>query len=256
MNHHLRFARQSVSLWAIGIALLLSSCSSSKIEPPLAASKKGITYEIRIFDVPAKHDFGNQHEELMTPQQAADLLGKLDRQPSFSAVITGQPGQTKKLTSKKDFVYPTEWTPPQFSNTGSIVGGSGEFPVTPATPKSFITTQVGTTTSFTGQRSPDGFVDLEFELNRKAFLGFINYGKPITTDASDWLGRKVPVVITENRMEKPVFDCNEINSSSMLSEGNYLILRNPDAEPVNSNGLPFQEKRPPGFIAVIRVASR
>ncbi|MEN8773966.1 MAG: hypothetical protein ABF379_12805 [Akkermansiaceae bacterium] len=192
----------------------------------------------------------------MTPQQAADLLGRLNRQPNFSAVITGQPGQTKKLTNKKDFVYPTEWTPSQFPNTGSIVAGSGVFPVTPTTPKSFITTQVDTPTSFTGQKSPGGFVDLEFELNRKAFLGFINYGKPITTDATDWLGRKVSIIISENRMEKPVFGDDEINSSYMLAEGNYLILRNPDVEPVNSKGLPFQETRPPGFIAVIRVASR
>jgi len=254
MNHHLRFFRQSARLSATGIPLLLSSCSTPKPEPPLAAVQKGLTYEIRIFDVPAKHPFGSQGIESMSPQHASDLLRKLDRQPSFSGVISAAPGQTKTLGNKKKFVYPTEWTPPQLPRADRKIVGSG-FPVTPATPKSFQTTQIGTTVSFTGQKSADGFVDLNLTLDRKTLLGFVNYGKPITTDATDWLGRKVPVVITENRIEKPIFRSDRIKSSILLTEGDYLVLRNPDARPAYTGNRPFQEKRKPGFIALIRVAS-
>lgn len=102
MNHHLRFFRQSARLSATGIPLLLSSCSTPKPEPPLAAVQKGLTYEIRIFDVPAKHPFGSQGIESMSPQHASDLLRKLDRQPSFSGVISAAPGQTKTLGNKRN----------------------------------------------------------------------------------------------------------------------------------------------------------
>lgn len=237
-----------------GIALLLSSCSTSKPEPPLVTPSKGGTYEIRVFELPAKHPFGNEPTELMTCQQAADLLAKLDQNPTFSGVTTGRPGQTKTLSNKKKFIYPTEWTSPQLPSPNKKIVGDG-FPVTPATPKSFKTTKVGTTVSFTGQPEGDGIFELDLEIHRKTFLGFINYGKPITSNATDWLGRKVQIIVTENKMEKPVFGTDRINTSIRLTQGSYLVLRNPDARPVDPKGRPFEEKQKPGFIAVIRLAS-
>jgi len=91
-----------MGLGVTGIAFLLSSCSPSKPEPPLATPSKGVTYEVRIFELPAKHPFGNEPRELMTSQQATDLLAELDRNPGFSGVITGQPGQTKTLSNQKN----------------------------------------------------------------------------------------------------------------------------------------------------------
>ncbi|MDB2673741.1 hypothetical protein N9Y81_02170 [Akkermansiaceae bacterium] len=243
-----------MGLCATGVALLLSSCSTSKPEPPLISTNGGLTYEIRIFDVPANHSFGDKPLEILNPERGALLLSQLDREPTFSATTSGRSGQTKKLSNRKKFVYPDKYSPPQLPkpDSSAVVGSS--FPVTPATPQSFVTTEIGTTVSLNGKSQGTNLTELEIQLDRKILLGFTNHGKPITTEATDFFGKTVPIVITENRMEKPNFLTEEIETSVTLTNGAYLILRNPDAKPVQPSKLPFTEKRPPGFIAVIRVA--
>jgi len=67
---------------------------------------------------------------------------------------------------------------------------------------------------------------LNYGIDRKILLRLINHGDPILADATDFWGRPVKVVITENRMEKPEFGQSTIASSAELAEGDYLVVRN------------------------------
>ena len=115
-------------------------------------------------------------------------------------------------------------------------------------PSHLKTTKVGSTVSFTGQPEGDGIFELALEIHRKTFLGFINYGKPITSDATDWLGRNIKIIVTENSIAKPVFVTDRINASIYLTERSYLVLRNLDAHPVDPKGRPFAENKSPTLL--------
>ncbi|MFT6177845.1 MAG: hypothetical protein ACJAQT_003063 [Akkermansiaceae bacterium] len=248
MNHYLRFV--SPAVFAVGAILSATSCSSTKVGPLAANPKHEITYEVRIFEVPAGHDFISKASDHMTALEGEKLIRAINREPSFLATTGGRLGEKKTVTNKKEFVFPTEYAPANFNRTKN----DGSFPVTPATPIAFEKTQVGTTVSFTG--SGDSLTELSVALDRKVLLGFLNYGKPISAPATDRWGRKVEIVITENKIEKPVFSSNRFKTSLRLNDGDFMVLRNIDAKPVNNGRLPFTEKRPPSFIAVIRATRR
>ena len=252
MNHHLRFPRQSALAATSAIfALALSSCSTTKVPPLAAMPEKEITYEVQIFDVPADHPFGDQKTEILSAEEGATLMKSLKKAPTFFATTGGRIAEKKTLSNKKEFIYPTDYSPIKYAKPGS-----GSFPVTPATPINFETTKTGTTVSVTGLSTSTGENHIDILIDRKILLGFTNYGKPITTDATDFFGRKVPVVITENRIEKPNFRKDQIKTVAMLPEGNYLAIRNIGATSVTPGKFPFTAKRPAGFIALVRATTR
>lgn len=245
MNHCLRFV--SPAILAAGVSLSLPSCSSTKIEPLVANSKHQITYEVRIFDVPVGHDFGDKPSEILNAAEAEKLIGRIKQEPTFLMTTGGRFGEEKTVTNRKEFIFPTAYEPPKFAKP--IDGGN--FPVTPATPTDFETTEIGTTVSLTGSQD-----SLSVDLDRKVFLGFVNYGTPITTEGTDFFGRNVEIIITENKIELPRFYNDRKTASTKLKEGEFLVIRNPKARAVNPGKFPFTERRPPGFIAFIRATPR
>lgn len=250
MNHHLRFA--GPASFAAGVILTLSSCSTTEVKPPAPDPGHEITYEILIYDGRVAGLTGKGPAIL--DSRAVEILTKnIDQSPPFKGTIGGRFGKSMAFGNKKDFVYPSAYDPPKFSKPNqSQPFQTGAFPVTPAQPKNFVTTKVGTTVDVTGSQTPDGHVALRVKLDRKILLGFVNHGKPITTDATDWLGRKVNVVITENRQEEPRFSEYLRDVSLTLAKGQYLALFDPGTYPPEHGKPSYQEKRPPGFLALIR----
>ncbi|MDB4588076.1 hypothetical protein N9124_01165 [bacterium] len=250
MNPHLRFQISSAAL-AAGVLFSLCSCSTTKIQPLNANPEHEITYEVLIFDSPMGHPLKKETPEILSPEDGANLLASLKGTPTFSSTISGRLGQTKKLSNRKDYTYPTEYDPPKVNK----IDTKGIFPVTPSTPKNFKTTKLGTEISLRGSKSASGKVDLDFEIDRKVLLRLVNYGTPITADATDFWGRHVDVIITENRMEVPEFGESTIQSSANLEEGNYLVIRTSQPETPSDHGRPTTEFRSSDFIALIRLVT-
>jgi hypothetical protein len=250
MNHHLRFV--SPALFTAGAILSASSCSSTKVGPLLAKPEHEITYEIRIFDVPVDHHFGSRSSEVLSATQGAALIRRLHREPAFFATTSGKLGETKTVSNRKEFIYPSAYSPAEFAKPGE----TGIFPVTPAQPKDFVTTWVGTTVAFKEMRSSSDMAEILVSLDRKVLLGFVNSGKPITAPATDLWGRKVEVVITENRIEMPRFARESSKEINTLKTGEFLVLRNAAASPPETNGLPFAPKRSQRYLAMIRATRR
>ena len=148
--------------------------------------------------------------------------------------VTAKSGQKATIEIVREFIYPTEYEPPELpQSTGSSFGGGifgglggggggggGSFPVTPATPTAFDTRNTGVTLEIEPTIGENDFViDLRFVPEIVEFEGFINYGSPIQSSSTDALGNPVTNVITENRIEMPVFSARRVNTALTIYDG-------------------------------------
>ncbi|MBU6303056.1 MAG: type II and III secretion system protein [Verrucomicrobia bacterium] len=148
--------------------------------------------------------------------------------------VVARSGQIAKLEVIREFIYPTEYDPPeipqQFGNQGGGQQGGGiapsvqSFPVTPANPTAFETRNVGVTLQATPTIGPDGFtIDLRLEPEVVEFEGFINYGSPIYTGGTA-AGQPVQVLLTENRIEMPVFAKRSVATDVTIWDGQTVAV--------------------------------
>ncbi|MGI8605448.1 MAG: Amuc_1098 family type IV pilus outer membrane protein [Verrucomicrobiales bacterium] len=162
-------------------------------------------------------------------KKGADLLS--------APQITTRSGQRAKIEVIREFIYPTEFEPPEIpqdfgsSNVGGGLLGLGQqrsasvssFPVTPTTPTAFETRNTGVTLEVEPTLGQDGYtIDLTLAPEVIEFEGFINYGSPIQTGATDALGNPTTVILTENRIEQPVFSTRRLNTAVTIWDGMTL----------------------------------
>jgi general secretion pathway protein D len=119
--------------------------------------------------------------------------------------IMAKSGQKATIEIIREFIYPTEYEPPELPNSvgatgggggglGGLGGGAGIFPVTPATPTSFEPRNTGVTLEIEPTLGGNNSViDLRFAPEIVEFEGFINYGSPIQSPSSDALGNPTTV---------------------------------------------------------------
>ncbi|MBU6170998.1 MAG: type II and III secretion system protein [Verrucomicrobia bacterium] len=159
--------------------------------------------------------------------------------------VTARSGQKATIEVIREFIYPTEYEPPEIpqsvGSTGGTSGGTGgsstsTVPVTPATPTAFETRNTGVTLEIEPTIGENDFmIDLRFVPEIVEFEGFINYGSPIQTPAQagfiqnvldaagNLISTEVPAtpasVLTENRIEMPVFSTRRVNTSLTIYDG-------------------------------------
>ncbi|MGB0152883.1 MAG: Amuc_1098 family type IV pilus outer membrane protein [Verrucomicrobiales bacterium] len=157
----------------------------------------------------------------LSQKKGVDLLSA----PSVMA----RSGQRAKIEVIREFIYPTEYDPPEIPNQvgGGIGGGAVEvFPVTPATPTAFETRNTGVTLEVDPVLGADEFtIDLNLAPEVVEFDGFINYGSPISTSATNLItGAPEQVIITENRIEMPVFNTRKVTTQVTIWDGQTVAL--------------------------------
>jgi general secretion pathway protein D len=145
--------------------------------------------------------------------------------------VTARSGQKATIEVIREFIYPTEYEPPELPTSVGVGtggglggigggGGGGSFPVTPATPTAFETKNTGVTLEIEPTIGDNDFViDLRFLPEIVEFEGFINYGSPIQSPSTDIFGNPVNSIITENRIEMPVFSKRSVNTSLTIYDG-------------------------------------
>ncbi|MCH7224517.1 Amuc_1098 family type IV pilus outer membrane protein [Haloferula sp. A504] len=145
--------------------------------------------------------------------------------------VTARSGEKATIEIIREFIYPTEYEPPELPNSvgnnggnAGGIGGLGQgpaiFPVTPATPTAFETRNTGVTLEIAPNIGANDFViDLNFAPEIVEFEGFINYGSPIQSPSSDALGNPTTVTITDNRIEMPVFSTRRVNTALTIFDG-------------------------------------
>lgn len=176
----------------------------------------------------------------LNQKKGADLM-------TAPSVVT-RSGQRAKIEIIREFIYPTEYDPPEIPQEffgGGIQGGgglggglgglgglggggggaAGGFPVTPANPTSFEMRPVGVTLEVDPVVGADGFtLELNIAPEVTEFEGFVNYGSPIQTGAVDALGQPTTIVLTENRIEQPVFSTRKLTTSVTIWDGQTVAI--------------------------------
>ncbi len=105
------------------------------------------------------------------------------------------------------------------------VSSGGGFPVTPANPTAFDVRNVGVTMEVEPNVDADGFtISLNIAPEVVEFEGFINYGSPIQTSATNALGQPVQVTLTDNRILQPVFSVRRMQTNVTIWDGQTVAV--------------------------------
>lgn len=150
--------------------------------------------------------------------------------------VTTKSGQRATVEVVREFLYPTEFDPPeipqQFGSIGqTTLGGglggtqSGSFPVTPTTPTTFEMRPVGVRMEVDPVLGADGYtIDLNLAPEVTEFEGFINYGSPIQTTSTNALGNPVANVLTPNIINQPVFSSRKVTTAVTIWDGQTVAM--------------------------------
>lgn len=152
----------------------------------------------------------------VSQHKGADLLSA----PS----IIARSGQVAKVEVIREFIYPTEYDPPEIPDqigtlsAAAVGGATGSIPVTPANPAAFETKNTGVTMEVDPVIGADGFtIDLNLSPEVVEFDGFINYGSPIIDPSTQ-------NVITPNIINMPVFASRKITTALTIWDGQTVAV--------------------------------
>lgn len=152
----------------------------------------------------------------VSQHKGADLLSA----PS----IICRSGQVAKVEVIREFIYPTEYDPPEIPDqigtlsSAGVGGATGSIPVTPANPAAFETKNTGVTMEVDPVIGADGFtIDLNLSPEVVEFDGFINYGSPIIDPSTQ-------NIITPNIINMPVFASRKITTALTIWDGQTVAV--------------------------------
>jgi general secretion pathway protein D len=147
--------------------------------------------------------------------------------------ILTRSGQSSSVVISREFIYPTEYEPPELPNRTSS-GGTGSFPVTPATPTAFEKRDVGVVLEVLPVADANRrYVDVTLNPSVTDFDGFVNYGSPITSAVQGLLG-PTQVPITDNRILMPVFSTQKANTQLTVVDGATIVMGGLMAESIQT----------------------
>ncbi len=163
----------------------------------------------------------------LNQQKGVDLLS--------APRVTAKSGQKATIEIIREFIYPTQFQPPQIPQTiGSTGGGfisatgassAPSFPVTPTTPTAFEKRNTGVTLEVDPVIGPDSYtIDLTLQPQVVDFDGFINYGSPIQTITTNALGISQTNVLTQNVINQPIFSVRKVSTSVSVYDGSTVVL--------------------------------
>lgn len=144
-------------------------------------------------------------------------------------------GQRATFELIQEFIYPSEYEPPELPNSTGItfnedgelvVDGGAIFPVTPATPTAFETRSAGLTLEVEPTVGPNKkYIELSLQPEVVELQGFINYGSPIQTPIADAGGNLIRRSITDNRIVMPIFKTLRLKNSTLtIQDGATVVL--------------------------------
>ncbi len=162
----------------------------------------------------------------LNQQKGVDLLS--------APRVTTKSGQKATIEIIREFIYPTQFQPPQIPQTVGATGGNSltgggtsgsSFPVTPTTPTNFEKRNTGVTLEVEPVIGPDNYtIDLNLQPQVVDFDGFINYGSPILSTSTNALGIPSTSVVTANVINQPVFDTRKVSTSVSVFDGATVVL--------------------------------
>jgi len=154
--------------------------------------------------------------------------------------VTTKSGQRAIIEVVRELRYPKTYTQPQVPSiagggnnvnplTGQIIASTIPVVVTPTTPQDWETRNTGVTLEVEPVVGGDATtIDLNLIPQVVEFEGFINYGSPINAVGVNTLAgaitTSVPVTLTENVINQPVFSTRKVTTSVSVYDGQTVVL--------------------------------
>ncbi len=194
----------------------------------------GIILRARIFAIPLEtlqsEDFSFANADspfakvILQEEEVDSLIAKLTETPGVDLLtaptVIARSANRANVEVVRELVFASEFDPPKLPEPSE----EKPTPVVPASPSSFESRNIGVTCHFFPRLELDGTIQLDLALEDTRFLGFVNYGNPITTESKGRFGRPKTVELSENRMEMPVFTLRRFEGSARLRPGGSLIV--------------------------------
>ena len=166
---------------------------------------------------------------ILTDPQFQVVLRGLNQKKSVDLLtaprVLTKSGQKATIEVVRELIYPSEYDPPELPQNVGSGATTGGFPVTPANPTAFLTRNTGVTMEVLPVVAPDGFT-MEVELSPEVveFEGFVNYGSPIQTAGVNLLNQPINIVLTENRIDMPVFATRRAKTKVTVWDGATIAI--------------------------------
>lgn len=130
-------------------------------------------------------------------------------------------GQASTVSISREFIYPSEYEPPELPNS---VGIGGSNPVTPSTPTAFEKKDVGVILEVLPVADADKrYIDITLNPSFTDFDGFVNYGSPINSSSGGLLGT-VTTELTPNTILMPVFSSQKASTQLTVADGSTIVI--------------------------------
>jgi general secretion pathway protein D len=162
---------------------------------------------------------------LFTDGQVQMIMRGLDQKKGVDIMArpstVTRSGQSSKIEIIREFIYPTEYEPPEIPTQSQ---GSGTPPVTPATPTAFEKKDVGITLEVLPVVDANKrHVDITLNPSFVEFDGFVNYGSPINVAADGLLGGGT-VELTKNSILMPIFSSQKTATQLTVADGATIAI--------------------------------
>ncbi len=130
-------------------------------------------------------------------------------------------GQQSKIELIREFIYPTEYDPPELPNGGGGGGGGAAARlVTPANPTAFEVRNVGIMMDVLPVADQDKrYIDITLSPEIVDFDGFVNFGSPINSIGVDEDGNEQLILLTQNQILMPVFSVKRATTQLTIADG-------------------------------------
>ncbi len=158
----------------------------------------------------------------------AALMRGLDQKKGVDVMtrpsVVTRSGQSSSISVVREFIYPTEYEPPELPNSVGSSSSQGFSPVTPATPTAFESRDVGVTLEVLPVvDDKKRFVNVTLNPVLTDFDGFVNYGSPINTTTQTPLGPQA-VEVTRNEILQPVFSVKKVSTNVDIADGATVVI--------------------------------
>lgn len=138
--------------------------------------------------------------------------------------IVTRSGQASSIVISREFIYPTEYEPPQLAGIGSSQSVGTTQTATPANPSAFQKRDVGISLEVLPVvDSGKQFITVTLNPSLSNFDGFVNYGSPINSVTQGTLGAET-FTLTENAILMPVFSDQKLSTQVDVADGATMVL--------------------------------
>jgi general secretion pathway protein D len=132
--------------------------------------------------------------------------------------ITTRSGQAASVTMIKEFIYPSEYEPPEIPQT---INPNFPSPVVPAFPSVYEKRDTGVFMEVLPTADENRrYIDVALKPVITDFDGFVNYGSPINFIAANGSA----IEITENAILQPVFSVKKVDTSVVIADGATIVV--------------------------------